>query len=76
MNYWTEQSVIFANQKNYLDELFKVYPISPNIRREISNDLWEQIWNNGGKNGLMNISLEKVEKLYVHFILMIIHWDL
>lgn len=26
MNYWTEQSVIFANQKNYLDELFKVYP--------------------------------------------------
>lgn len=32
----------FCKSKNYLDELFKVYPISPNIRREISNDLWEQ----------------------------------
>ena len=25
----------------------------------------EQIWNNGGKNGHMNISSEKAEKLYV-----------
>lgn len=36
MNYWTELSIKFANQKNYLDELYKVYPISPNLRREIS----------------------------------------
>lgn len=35
MNLWTEMSVEFASQKNYLDELFKVYPISLNIRREI-----------------------------------------
>lgn len=35
MNLWTEMSVEFASQNNYLDELFKVYPISPNIRREI-----------------------------------------
>lgn len=38
MNYWTELSVDFANQRNYLDELYKVYPISPNIRRVISNE--------------------------------------
>ena len=35
MNYWTELSVEFANQRNYLDELYKIYPISPNLRREI-----------------------------------------
>ncbi len=35
MNYWTKLSVEFANQKNYLDELYKVYPISPNLRREL-----------------------------------------
>lgn len=26
MNYWTQLSIEFANQRNYLDELFKVYP--------------------------------------------------
>lgn len=35
MNYWTELSVQFANQRNYLDELYKVYPILPNLRRNI-----------------------------------------
>ena len=37
-NYWTEKSIEFATQRNYLDELFKVYPISPNIRREMPKD--------------------------------------
>lgn len=36
MNFWTKKSVEFASQRNYLDELFKVYPISPNIKRELS----------------------------------------
>ena len=35
MNYWTQQSIEFAQQKNYLDELFKVYPLNPNLRREL-----------------------------------------
>ncbi|MBR0150673.1 MAG: hypothetical protein IJP89_04855 [Synergistaceae bacterium] len=30
MNYWTEKSIAFAEQRNYLDELFRVYPLSPN----------------------------------------------
>ena len=38
MNYWTDLSINFANQRNYLDELYKVYPISPNLRREISGE--------------------------------------
>ena len=36
MNHWTKQSVEFAGQRNYLDELFKVYPMSPNLRRELT----------------------------------------
>lgn len=43
MNYWSEMSVKFANQRNYLDMLFKVYPISPNLRREISDKKWNNI---------------------------------
>lgn len=43
MNYWTELSVEYANQKNYLDCLFKVYPMSPNLRREIPDLKWNGI---------------------------------
>ena len=35
MNFWTKKSAEFAQQRNYLDELYKVYPITPNLRREI-----------------------------------------
>lgn len=43
MNYWTELSVIYASQRNYLDELYRVYPIVPNLKREISDGLWTRI---------------------------------
>lgn len=43
MNYWTELSVQYANQRDYLDSLFRVYPISPNIRREIDTNKWKNI---------------------------------
>ena len=29
MNYWTQLSSDFANQRNYLDELFRIYPTIP-----------------------------------------------
>ncbi len=43
MNFWTEKSVELANQRNYLDLLFRVYPMSPNIRRKISKEKWGRI---------------------------------
>lgn len=43
MNFWTKQSAEFAQQRNYLDELYKVYPISPNLEREIPPALEEKI---------------------------------
>ena len=45
MNYWTELSVNYANQRDYLDSLFRVYPMSPNIRRTISTERWNIIEN-------------------------------
>lgn len=38
MNFWTEKSINLANNSNYLDELFKVYPISKNFPRNMSSE--------------------------------------
>lgn len=43
MNYWTELSIEYANQKSYLDDLFKVYPTIPEGIREINEDRWTNI---------------------------------
>ena len=43
MNIWTEMSVEFAAQRNYLDELYKVYPISPNLRRTLDENIQKNI---------------------------------
>lgn len=40
MNHWTELSIDFANQRNYLDELFTVYPTIPEGIRDINKSLW------------------------------------
>lgn len=61
MNFWTEKSVEYANQRNYLDELFKVYPISPNLRREIPQRKWQKIedaFNNANNANLIKELLE------------------
>lgn len=43
MNPWTTLSVEYANQRNYLDDLFKVYPCIPEGIRDIDTDKWGQI---------------------------------
>lgn len=40
MNYWTNLSIEYANQRNYLDELFRVYPTIPEGIREIDEERW------------------------------------
>lgn len=34
MNIWTKKSIELAGQRNYLDLLYKIYPMSVNLRRE------------------------------------------
>lgn len=43
MNYWTELSIEYANQKSYLDDLFAVYPLAPEGIREIDTTIWNKV---------------------------------
>ena len=43
MNYWTNLSIEYANQRNYLDELFKIYPTIPDGCRDIDAYHWQYI---------------------------------
>lgn len=43
MNYWTNLSIEYANQRNYLDELFKVYPTIPDGCRDIDEYHWKYV---------------------------------
>lgn len=43
MNYWTELSIEYANQRSYLDDLFQVYPTIPEGIRSIDNELWQKV---------------------------------
>lgn len=43
MNYWTQLSYDFANQKDYLDQLFLVYPTIPDGIRDVNAELWDKV---------------------------------
>lgn len=43
LNYWTDLSIQYANQRNYLDNLFCVYPTIPDDIREIDESKWESV---------------------------------
>jgi len=60
MNYWTKLSIEFANQRNYLDELFKVYPTIPEGIREVDKQKWkaiERAFNDKNKIELLKLLL-------------------
>mgnify|MGYP000881157752 FL=1 len=38
MNIWIQKSIELANQRNYLDLLYKIYPMSNNLRREMKKE--------------------------------------
>lgn len=62
MNLWTQKSIDLAGQSNYLDQLYRVYPMSVNVRRELSestqNEIRTYLNNQNGKN-LLNVLLEQ-----------------
>lgn len=75
MNKWTETSAEFAQQRNYLDELYKVYPITPNLRREISKeteDSIRQAFDNKDNEklirSLLNLDLFPIKDSYVAYL--------
>ncbi len=43
MNIWTKHSIDFATQRNYLDELFRIYPTIPEGIRDIDENKWNKV---------------------------------
>lgn len=43
MNIWTRLSIEYANQRNYLDDLFSIYPTIPEGIRSIDIEKWNNI---------------------------------
>ncbi|MEG2410474.1 MAG: hypothetical protein RSA96_06020 [Erysipelotrichaceae bacterium] len=75
MNKWTELSAKFAQQRNYLDELYKVYPITPNLRREINktreNNIMIAFENNNNVDlvtSLLDLELFPIKDSYVAYL--------
>ncbi len=52
MNYFLNASVELANQRDYLDQLFRVYPLMPDSVREVDSVKWSEFEKafEGGKN--------------------------
>lgn len=74
MNYWTDLSIQYANQRNYLDNLFSVYPTIPNGIRNIDKDRWtciEQAFNEKDDEVLikylLHLDLFPIKDSYVAF---------
>jgi hypothetical protein len=75
MGYWTDLSIEFANQRNYLDELFKIYPTIPEGIRDIDEHQWhhiEESFNQGDNvsliNHLLNLDLFPIKDSYVAYL--------
>ena len=75
MNYWTQLSIEYANQRNYLDDLFSVYPTIPNGIRDIDKNLWEKIENSFDKKDnikliehLLKLELFPIKDSYVAYL--------
>lgn len=43
MNHWSELSIKLANQRDYLDQLFRVYPLVPEIIRDLDEAKWTRV---------------------------------
>lgn len=75
MNFWTSISAEFAQQRNYLDELYKVYPITPNLRRELSaaneqkiREAFNKKENESLLTILLNLDLFPIKDSYVPYL--------
>ena len=75
MNHWTKLSIDFANQRNYLDELFRVYPTIPDSIRDIDEEKWKEVEKVfGGKDdvvllrSLLKLKLFPIKDSYVAYL--------
>ena len=74
-NHWTLLSIDYANQRSYLDDLYRVYPIIPNGIREVDERLMSSIetyYNNRDNNhlikALLRLDLFPIKDSYVPYL--------
>jgi len=75
MNSWTKLSIEYANQRSYLDDLFKVYPTIPEGIRSIDKDVWIDIEKAFKKrnnvellNNFLKLNLFPIKDSYVAYL--------
>lgn len=75
MNPWIQLSIDYANQRSYLDDLFKIYPTIPDGVREIDENLWSDIEksfqdkdNMGLVENLIKLKLFPIKDSYVAYL--------
>ncbi len=75
MNFFLEQSIAYAQQRSYLDDLFSVYPTIPNGIRDIDNKLWNRVEKayNGKNdktliNSLLDLEIFPIKDSYVAYL--------
>ncbi len=75
MNHWLKLSIEYANQRSYLDDLFKVYPTIPEGIRDIDEDIWKEVENafrkrdnTGLLRSLLRLNLFPIKDSYVAYL--------
>jgi hypothetical protein len=75
MNFFTQNSIAYATQRSYLDDLFHVYPTIPEGIREVNADSWSKVEqsfternNLGLIKELLNFELFPIKDSYVAYL--------
>lgn len=75
MNKWIELSIEYANQRSYLDDLFRVYPTIPDGIRTIDMTIWndvEKFYNQKNNveliRALLKLDLFPIKDSYVSYL--------
>ncbi|RDU61286.1 restriction endonuclease [Helicobacter didelphidarum] len=75
MNYFLYSSIELANQRDYLDQLFRVYPMSPDNIRTIDSTLWERFESAFGEDNqtqiiesLLDFDLFPIKDSYIAYL--------
>lgn len=75
MNRFLKESIQYAQQRNYLDDLYKVYPTAPNGLREVDLKVWSLVEKSFHRknnkeliSNLLNMELFPIKNSYVAFL--------
>ncbi|MBR4198375.1 MAG: restriction endonuclease [Bacteroidales bacterium] len=75
MNKWIQYSIDYANQRSYLDDLFRVYPCIPEGIRDIDEDIWSKVEKSYKKKdneslieNLLKLDLFPIKDSYVAYL--------